>query len=403
MGALFATPKPTPPVFGLKGRVGRGRANDFTDVKAAKRALARAGYYPGVFAREPDGRVDPQMRSAILGFQSDRGLRIDGWMGPGGQTERELERTIRPKVLAQKAMETPAKESAPARSDGEARKPDSPADEVSTPDDGSDKGQAKTPGTTSTDGPMDISPERAGRAQERLGEISGLGASRLTDEDARDSLNVLARDPKLLAKHKDKLPGLYKAAKDDSLFIEADKKRRLALRRDIEGDPGLRERFHGWVDLKDPQKRDAMRALMDKTFAAYGMKDKPPKVAFEALAEKGIGAKYSPGSDTITVNTSSELYRDGTALGTTTAQAAMEEAVHAYQNRLARAVQDGRIGSDHPDFRQGQLFLLNKVQGMTLRPNTRTLEGLKAYEDQPVEKHAKEVSDELGKLIPFRQ
>ena len=70
---------------------------------------------------------------------------------------------------------------------------------------------------------------------------------------------------------------------------------------------------------------------------------------------------------------------------------------------MAWAVQDGRIGSDHPDFRQGQLFLLNKVQGMTLRPNTRTLEGLKAYEDQPVEKHAKEVSDELGKLIPFRQ
>ena len=93
MGALFATPKPTPPVFGLKGRVGRGRANLFQDVKASKGALARAGYYPEVFAREADGHVDSRMRSAILGFQSDKGLRIDGWMGPGGQTERELERT----------------------------------------------------------------------------------------------------------------------------------------------------------------------------------------------------------------------------------------------------------------------------------------------------------------------
>ena len=111
----------TPTVFGLKGRVGRGRANDFPDVKAAKGALAQAGYYPEIFTREADGHVDPQMRSAILGFQSDKGLRIDGWMGPGGQTERELKRTIRPEVLAQKAKETPAKEPAPAVSDEDRR------------------------------------------------------------------------------------------------------------------------------------------------------------------------------------------------------------------------------------------------------------------------------------------
>ena len=111
-------------MIGLKGRVGRGRANDFADVKAAKGALAQAGYYTAVLAREPDGHVDSRMRSAILGFQSDRGLRIDGWMGPGGQTERELKRTIRPTVLAQKAKKTPAKEAAPAGSDGEARRPE---------------------------------------------------------------------------------------------------------------------------------------------------------------------------------------------------------------------------------------------------------------------------------------
>ena len=396
MGALFATPKPTPPVFGLKGRVGRGRANLFQDVKASKGALARAGYYPEVFAREADGHVDSRMRSAILGFQSDKGLRIDGWMGPGGQTERELERTIRPKVLAQRVKETSAKETAPSRTRGE-------DGEAGTPDGGSDKGQAKTPDTPGTAGPMDISPERAGRARERLGGISGLGASRLTDKDARDLLNVLARDPELLAKHKDKLPGLYKAAKDDTLFIEADKKRRLALRRDIEGDPDLRERFYGWVDLKDPLKRDAMRALMDKTFSAYGMKDTPLKVTFEALADKGNGAKYDPKSDTITVNTASYLYEYGTALKTSAAQAAMHEAVHAYQTRLARAVYEGRIGPDHPDFRQGQLFLLNKVQGMTLRPNLETIEGIEGYRKQPVEKHAKDVAEKIGKLIPIRR
>ncbi len=74
-------PEEAPTVFGLKGRVGRGRANDFADVKAAKSALAKAGYYPDIFAREADGHVDSRMRIAILGFQNDRGLRVDGWMG----------------------------------------------------------------------------------------------------------------------------------------------------------------------------------------------------------------------------------------------------------------------------------------------------------------------------------
>ena len=120
-----AAAEEAPPVLGLKGRVGRGRANDFADVKAVKGALARAGYYSAVLAREPDGHVDSRMRSAILGFQSDKGLRIDGWMGPGGQTERELERTIRPTVLAHEAKEKLQKEAAPARPDGETRKPKS--------------------------------------------------------------------------------------------------------------------------------------------------------------------------------------------------------------------------------------------------------------------------------------
>ena len=86
------------------------------------RALAAASSTPRLDAELLLSMAAGRPRSAILGFQSDKGLRIDGWMGPGGQTERELERTIRPKVLAQKAKETPAKEAAPARTDGEVRK-----------------------------------------------------------------------------------------------------------------------------------------------------------------------------------------------------------------------------------------------------------------------------------------
>ena len=70
---------------------------------------------------------------------------------------------------------------------------------------------------------------------------------------------------------------------------------------------------------------------------------------------------------------------------------------------MARAVREGRIGSDHPAFRQGKLFLLNKVQGMTLRPDLDKHEGVEAYEEQPSEKHARKVAEELGKFIPVRR
>ena len=77
--------------------------------------------------------------------------------------------------------------------------------------------------------------------------------------------------------------------------------------------------------------------------------------------------------------------------------------VFGLKGRVARAVREGRIGSDHPDFRQGQLILLNKIQGMTLYPDLDKHEGVEAYEEQPSERHAREVTKELGKFIPVRE
>ena len=71
-------------IFGLGSQVGPGRANRPEDVRLTKRALALAGHYPADLARDPSGEADSLLARGIAGFQSKRGLREDGLMGPGG-------------------------------------------------------------------------------------------------------------------------------------------------------------------------------------------------------------------------------------------------------------------------------------------------------------------------------
>ena len=63
---------------------------------AARRApkpnatLALAGHYPADLARNPSGKADSLLARGISGFQSRHGLKEDGLMAPGGETEREF-------------------------------------------------------------------------------------------------------------------------------------------------------------------------------------------------------------------------------------------------------------------------------------------------------------------------
>lgn len=86
--------------FQLIGRVGDGRANGGTDLLASRRALAWAGYYPAGRAQRPDPRADGLLFDAVETFQDDAGLKTDGWMRPGGETERTLNQTISPIIQA---------------------------------------------------------------------------------------------------------------------------------------------------------------------------------------------------------------------------------------------------------------------------------------------------------------
>jgi len=74
----------------LKSPIGRSYNMDTQDVLNAKRVLRELGYY-----EEPEHGItrypDTLLVRGIEGFQRDRGLRLDGVMKPGGETEAALQ------------------------------------------------------------------------------------------------------------------------------------------------------------------------------------------------------------------------------------------------------------------------------------------------------------------------
>lgn len=71
----------------LQGRVGDGRTNHPEDVLWLKAALRLLGRY---WEREAHGYITRPLDEAIKGYQRDHGLRRDGYLDPGGETECTL-------------------------------------------------------------------------------------------------------------------------------------------------------------------------------------------------------------------------------------------------------------------------------------------------------------------------
>lgn len=76
----------------LRGPVGNGRANDLDDIRAVKSRLAESGHFSG---DTDNGYITREMDGAIRTFQSENGLKADGYLAPGGETERALEQAGR--------------------------------------------------------------------------------------------------------------------------------------------------------------------------------------------------------------------------------------------------------------------------------------------------------------------
>ncbi len=78
----------------LRRPVGLGRTNDRDDIRTLKTMMARLGRLP-----EPEdgftGDFDTGLEKAVIGFQKESGLTVDGRLMPGGETERALRDGVR--------------------------------------------------------------------------------------------------------------------------------------------------------------------------------------------------------------------------------------------------------------------------------------------------------------------
>lgn len=74
----------------LTASVGNGRESRPDDVAKVKDAMRGLGRYPAAPDGAPEGILDRDPDRAIRGYQSDRGLKRDGWLAPQGETAREI-------------------------------------------------------------------------------------------------------------------------------------------------------------------------------------------------------------------------------------------------------------------------------------------------------------------------
>lgn len=82
----------------INGMVGDQRENKPEDVRKVKSALDQLGYFDFRKEPEPHGYITREMDSGIRRYQKERGLRIDGWLKPGGETESALKKDLKRRV-----------------------------------------------------------------------------------------------------------------------------------------------------------------------------------------------------------------------------------------------------------------------------------------------------------------
>ena len=81
---------------GLKADIGNNRTNNPDDVIGVKKILGALGLYDADKAPEPHGYMTADADTAIRRFQDVKGLKVDGYMLPDGETERALKATQKP-------------------------------------------------------------------------------------------------------------------------------------------------------------------------------------------------------------------------------------------------------------------------------------------------------------------
>jgi peptidoglycan hydrolase-like protein with peptidoglycan-binding domain len=91
----------------IRSPVGNNLENKEDDVRKVKKAFSELGYY-----KRPveNGIIDQELDTAIHSFQKDKNLKVDGYMKPGGETERELLLSLNNKAEKKKSKQRKQKD-----------------------------------------------------------------------------------------------------------------------------------------------------------------------------------------------------------------------------------------------------------------------------------------------------
>lgn len=99
----------------ITGTIGNMMQNLNDDVLQVKSALERLGRFDFASKPEPHSYVTKELDGSIREYQRDRGLKIDGWMRPGGETERSLSRDLQDKARKGSFLQNISSSSLPPR------------------------------------------------------------------------------------------------------------------------------------------------------------------------------------------------------------------------------------------------------------------------------------------------
>lgn len=80
--------------FSLKKAMGTNYSVDPGDIMNTKKALNQLGYYDVPSHRGIDDWTDDAMFNGIRAFQNDNELKVDGFMRPGGPTEKAISASL---------------------------------------------------------------------------------------------------------------------------------------------------------------------------------------------------------------------------------------------------------------------------------------------------------------------
>lgn len=80
--------------FNLKKAMGTNYTADPSDIVNTKKALNQLGHYEVPPHRGIDDWTDDAMFNGIRAFQKDNGLKVDGFMRPGGPTESAITKQL---------------------------------------------------------------------------------------------------------------------------------------------------------------------------------------------------------------------------------------------------------------------------------------------------------------------